>query len=161
MIDTREPSTWIIIYPGGDRTQIGIAEIVPALDYERGDYAIASPKDFYDDEEGAQAYARALAKAHGLRLHRDIPLLLDEELPDAPPSAPYDAVAHDAFYAAMEAKSPVANTTANLRFLLTSLYTSGCGGGVNIHSDQGQDLLTTLLDAAEGRPFIPFNFREA
>lgn len=160
MSDDREPSTWIIIYPGGDRTQIGIAEIVPALDYERGDYAIASPKDFYDDEEGAQAYARALAKAHGLRLHRDIPLL-DDEMPDAPASAPYDAVAHDSFYAAMEAKSPVANTTANLRFLLTSLYTSGCGGGVDIHSDQGQALLTTLLDAAEGRPFIPFNFREA
>lgn len=149
----RDASTWIIIYPRGDRSQIGIAEIVPALDYERADYAIAAQQDFYDDQPGAEAYARALAKRYSLTLHPDIPLLLDKDDPL------YDEAAHDAFYAAEEAGTEVENTTTNLRFLLLGLYTSGCAGAADLNTDRGQALLDTLLDAAEGRAFKPFDFR--
>ena len=155
------PSTWIIIHPRGDRTQVGIAEITPALDYERRDYCLAARKDFYDDEPGAEAYARALAKQYGLTLDKDIPLLLEEEEPPVSLDALYDEAAHDAYHTAVDRGVRVENTEANLRFLALDLYASGCADGTDWRSTRGQALLDTLLDAGEGRPFVAFNFREA
>lgn len=60
-------SFWIVIYPGGDRTQLSIAEIVKALDYEKNDYDLASQRDFASEIE-ASAYARGLANIHGLTI---------------------------------------------------------------------------------------------
>lgn len=79
-----------------------------------------------------------------------------EDLPEAPPSVPYDEAAHDAYYAAEDAGTRVENNAVNLRFLLTSLYTSA-GGAPDPQSDRFGDYLDCLLDAAEGRPFIPFD----
>jgi hypothetical protein len=59
-------STWIIVYPQGDRSKLAVVEIVPALDYEKRDYAIASRKEFLGDEPGACEYARELARQNGL-----------------------------------------------------------------------------------------------
>lgn len=152
------PSTWIIIYPGGDRSQIGIAEIVPSLDYERSDYTLAARKEFYDDKVGAEAYARALAQQYGLTLSRHIPLLLDEE---TNPSALDVEAALTAYHRAQDNRTQVDNTATNLRFLMLALYTAGYGVDIDPQSDAGQDLLTCLLDAGEGRAFIPYDFRRA
>lgn len=152
------PSTWIIIYPGGDRSRIGVAEIVPTLDYERNDYTLAARKEFYNDKLGAEAYARALAKQYGLTLSPHIPLLLDDEaiLEGADVEA-----ALAAYHRAQDDRTKVDNTAANLRFLALALYTAGYGVDIDPQSDAGQDLLTCLLDAGEGRAFIPFDFRRA
>ncbi|USN13950.1 hypothetical protein KABACHOK_01140 [Brevundimonas phage vB_BpoS-Kabachok] len=155
------PSTWIIIYPRGDRSRIGIAEITPACDHERRDYALAARRDFYDDEPGAEAYARALAKQYGLTLDPDIPLLLDADEPETTVAVPHDEDAHEAYHTAMDRGAPVANTEANLRFLALDLYASGFGADLDPQSAAGQALLDTLLDAGEGRPFTPFNFNRA
>ena len=83
------------------------------------------------------------------------------DLPDAPPSAPYDEAAHDAYHAAQDRRERVENTETNLRVLALALYTCGYGAHIDPQSDAGQDLLDTLLDAGEGRPFIPFDFRRS
>ncbi len=65
-------SDWIIVYPGGDRSRLAVVEILDALSYEKGDYAIASRQEFRGEEGGlsaeqrACAYARKLAKENGL-----------------------------------------------------------------------------------------------
>ncbi|WP_298962288.1 hypothetical protein [uncultured Methylobacterium sp.] len=65
-------STWIIVYPRGDRSKLAVVEIVPALDYEKSDYAIASRREFFGEEDGLTAeqraakYARELARNNGL-----------------------------------------------------------------------------------------------
>jgi hypothetical protein len=66
MDNSEDLSTYIIVYPRGDRSRLAVVEIVPALDYEKGDYAIASRKEFFGDNEGACKYARELARENGL-----------------------------------------------------------------------------------------------
>lgn len=104
------------------------------------------------------AGGRIRPNAAGVLAAQDI--FSGDDLPDAPPSAPYDEAAHDAFFAAEEAGTEVENTATNLRFLLLGLYTSGCAGAVDLNTARGQALLDTLLDAAEGRAFKPFDFRQ-
>ncbi len=65
------PSTWIIIYPRGNKNRVSTAEICEGLEYEKSDYAIASRREFYDDRQGAWDYARDLAQTHGLTYEPD------------------------------------------------------------------------------------------
>lgn len=58
-------SQWIIIYPCGNRSKIGIAEICEGMEYEIEDYALASRRRFYDERE-AKEYAVQLARENGL-----------------------------------------------------------------------------------------------
>lgn len=56
----------------------------------------------------------------------------------------------------------VDNTDVNLRLLLTDIYVSG--GQLDpikypFSSDEHQEYLTCILNAGEGRPFVPFDFR--
>jgi hypothetical protein len=59
-------STWIIVYPRGDKSALKVVEITPSESHEKGDYAIASRKEFLGDEAAACEYARDLAKQNGL-----------------------------------------------------------------------------------------------
>lgn len=59
-------STWIIIYPCGNRNRLSTAEICEGLEYEKSDYDIASRREFGSAEE-ADEYCRELAAAHGLQ----------------------------------------------------------------------------------------------
>jgi len=54
--------SYYIIYPRGDRSKIGVVEIPDSMSYELSDYAVASRREFHDDE-GAEArrYAKKLA----------------------------------------------------------------------------------------------------
>lgn len=60
-------SKYYIVYPCGDRSQLSVVEIVDALDYELDDYAVASQKNF-DDENEAVKYAEELALKHGKKM---------------------------------------------------------------------------------------------
>lgn len=58
--------SFFIIYPRGDRNRISVVEIPIGLSYELDDYAVASRREFTDDEETeAFSYARKLAKENG------------------------------------------------------------------------------------------------
>jgi hypothetical protein len=52
-----------IIYPGGDRTQLKVLELSPAMAYELSEYAVASRHEFHD-REAAVAYAKDLASKY-------------------------------------------------------------------------------------------------
>jgi hypothetical protein len=56
----------LVIYPGGDRSKLSVAELPSGIYYEKDDYALASRNDFYNDRPGAVAHAKALAAEHGL-----------------------------------------------------------------------------------------------
>jgi hypothetical protein len=58
-------SKFHIVFPNGDRSRLSVVEIVPALEYELNDYAVASRKHFYSERE-ANEYARELAEKHSL-----------------------------------------------------------------------------------------------
>ncbi len=60
-------STWIIIYPRGNRSILSIAEICFGMEYEKDDYAIASRREFFDDRQGAVEYCIELAKENHLK----------------------------------------------------------------------------------------------
>jgi len=64
-------STWIIVYSRGNRNVLAIAEICFGMEYEKDDYAIASRKEFYDDEQGAIDYCKQLARERGLSFDID------------------------------------------------------------------------------------------
>jgi len=55
--------SYYIIYPRGDRSKIGVVEIPDSMSYELSDYAVASRREFHDDE-GAEArrYAKKLIR---------------------------------------------------------------------------------------------------
>lgn len=57
-------STYHVIYPRGERDKLSIVEIVPALDYELADYAVASRESF-DSYQAAATYTKELAQKHG------------------------------------------------------------------------------------------------
>lgn len=65
--DSTPTSFFIICYPGGDTSQLSVAEICYSLDYEVNDYALASRQRFDTHDEAFQ-YARTLAKDNGLSL---------------------------------------------------------------------------------------------
>lgn len=61
------------------------------------------------------------------------------------------------YSASAEAGAPIPNNAEFLRQLLTTLYVSGAGDGMmRWHEDDRDFFLTCLLDAAEGRSFVPF-----
>lgn len=66
-----DASTYIIVYPRGDRGKLCVVEICWGLEHEINDYAIASRRRFFGDRDGARAYARELADKHGLRYEAD------------------------------------------------------------------------------------------
>ena len=68
-------STWIIVYPGGNRKRLAVVEICSGLEYEKTDYDIASRREFFGDPDGAYEYASSLAEANGLRLEGESALL--------------------------------------------------------------------------------------
>lgn len=55
-----EYELWIVIYPGGDRAKLSIADIAGS-EHERDDYALASREGF-PNKVAADTYARALAR---------------------------------------------------------------------------------------------------
>lgn len=65
-MEISEISDFRIVFPRGNRKQLCVVEIVPALDYEINDYAVASSKTFTGDENGAVNHAKYLAEKHGL-----------------------------------------------------------------------------------------------
>lgn len=56
--------SWMVIYPGGDRSVIDIAEI---RGYEKDEWALASFKEFKTEKEAA-IYARQLSTVYGISL---------------------------------------------------------------------------------------------
>lgn len=64
-------STWIIVYPNGNRKRLAIIEICDGLEYEINDYAVASRQRFLGDPDGAFEYAQSLARENGLTLDDD------------------------------------------------------------------------------------------
>ena len=67
-----------------------------------------------------------------------------------------DEKAFDHYHAAADSGGKVANNLENLRLMLTALYTSGSGSGLMSWAEADRELfLDMLLDAAEGRDFIP------
>lgn len=63
------------------------------------------------------------------------------------------------YFDAANAGVAVENTEQNLRWLLTSLYTRGGTGDLwAMTAEQRDPILDTLLDAGEGRPFIPIPY---
>lgn len=56
-------SKFFIIYPGGVKHKLSVLELNDSMYYERHEYAMASRKEF-DDEEEATDYARNLAHLH-------------------------------------------------------------------------------------------------
>lgn len=61
-------STWVIVYPNGNRNRLAVVEICSGMEYEKTDYAVASRREFYGDPEGANTYAQELASQHNLAL---------------------------------------------------------------------------------------------
>lgn len=62
---------WRIIYPRGDRTRLGIAQV---WSYEEDEWDIASSKsweDTYEGEQEAREHMEYLAKKHGLKYPGD------------------------------------------------------------------------------------------
>lgn len=67
-----------------------------------------------------------------------------------------DEKAFDHYHAAADSGGKVVNNLENLRLMLTGLYTSGGGSSLMAWREADRDLfLDMLLDAAEGRDFIP------
>jgi len=56
---------YFIVYPGGDKTQLAVASLNDSTRYEKGDYDVASRKEFNDEEECSK-YARELADKNNL-----------------------------------------------------------------------------------------------
>lgn len=56
---------FFIIYPSGDRTKISISYLTTYNYHEKSDYAVASRKDFYYEDE-AITYAKKLASDNNL-----------------------------------------------------------------------------------------------
>lgn len=56
-------STFFIVFPSGDRSKLSVLELSDSMYYERHDYAMASRKEFRDEDE-AREYARELANQH-------------------------------------------------------------------------------------------------
>lgn len=71
MTHFNETSTWIIVFPRGERSRLSVVEICEALHYEKADYAIASREEFYGDPRGAHEYAKQLAAENGLIYEHD------------------------------------------------------------------------------------------
>lgn len=67
-------STYIVIYPAGDRSRLSIAEIWDGLEIDQ--YDLASRHKFRDEDE-ARKYCIDLAKQHGLQTDMDGPAYLD------------------------------------------------------------------------------------
>lgn len=60
---------YYIVYPRGDKTKLCIVNIDNACLYEIHDYAVASRKEFQDDDkEEVIDYAKNLAQRHNLKL---------------------------------------------------------------------------------------------
>lgn len=55
---------WMVIYPRGNYEILDVAQV---MDYEQGEYRLASKKRF-DREEEAVFYARKLSKEHNISL---------------------------------------------------------------------------------------------
>jgi hypothetical protein len=56
---------YFVIFPGGDRTKIDYAGLSGYMLYEKNDYAVASRKEFYDEEDCIK-YAKDLAIKNNL-----------------------------------------------------------------------------------------------
>lgn len=69
-------SKWIIVYSQGNRSLITPVEICQGLEYEISDYAVASRKVFYSEEE-ANDYCRRLAKKNDIKAECTLPDFLD------------------------------------------------------------------------------------
>ena len=67
---------YFIVYPCGDKTKLSVASLNEHTRYEKDEYAVASRKEFYDEEECAK-YARELAKEHNLQYTGDTNDYLD------------------------------------------------------------------------------------
>ncbi|UTC28141.1 hypothetical protein GURKE_01100 [Brevundimonas phage vB_BpoS-Gurke] len=66
---------------------------------------------------------------------------------------------HERYFEAADAGVAVENTAQNLRWLLISIYTSGGTGDLwALTAEQRDPILDTLLDAGEGRPFVPLPY---
>ena len=71
-----------------------------------------------------------------------------------------DELEDEAFHRYIDCDGPVANSVENLRHLLTGLYVGVLGHLLDAPELQGREealdaLLTSVLDAAEGRSFTP------
>ena len=64
-------STWIIVYPSGNRRRLATVEICQGMEYEKSDYDVASRREFYGDPKSAFEYAQELAAENGLILDGD------------------------------------------------------------------------------------------
>jgi len=62
--------SFFIIYPRGDKNKLSVIELDSCMRYELSDYAVASRKDFYDNDE-AVIYAKQLAKENNLQYEGD------------------------------------------------------------------------------------------
>lgn len=62
--------SYFIIYPSGDRSKLSIVELDDCMRYELSDYAVASRKEFYENEEAVE-YAKQLAKENDLQYEGD------------------------------------------------------------------------------------------
>jgi hypothetical protein len=67
---------YYIIYPAGDKTKLTVLFLSYTMNYEIGDYSLASRKEFNDKKE-AIAHAKYLAVKHGLKYESDEPQYLD------------------------------------------------------------------------------------
>jgi hypothetical protein len=56
---------FFIVYPGGDKTRLSVASLTQCCLYEKGDYAVASRKEFYNELE-ASDYCKILANNNNL-----------------------------------------------------------------------------------------------
>lgn len=57
---------FFIVFPKGDRSKLSIVELDDCMRYELSDYAVASRKEFYENEEAVQ-YAKKLANENNLQ----------------------------------------------------------------------------------------------
>jgi hypothetical protein len=55
--------SFFIIYPRGDKNEISIVELCDLMRYELSDYAVASRKEFEEQDESI-TYAKKLAAEH-------------------------------------------------------------------------------------------------
>jgi hypothetical protein len=61
---------FFIIYPSGDKSKLGVIELSEHMKYELSDYAVASRKEFSENEEAIE-YAKQLAKENNLQYEGD------------------------------------------------------------------------------------------
>jgi len=62
--------TYFIIFPGGDRSKLSVAELSNDMLYEKSEYAVASRQEFYENDEAVK-YAKELAKENNLLYEGD------------------------------------------------------------------------------------------